>query len=499
MASHVLRLTIPLSLWLAAGPSLAIAADPTVDTRRFPQVARLLLLPEEQPVLKGLGDEKDRLEFQRIFWARRDPAPATPANEMRDAWEQAVVRADGLFATSGQRGSQTGCGQVFLLLGDPREVVGRGVEVYGAHPPQAGVLRDGGETTYRALKDGSRRPEIWIYRSQAGDAFQFPGGELHIAMDETCRFAEGGLVLDELRRAARARVVRPELAYQVGPDGHLVRLEAVAAATGGAASARSLLAAPRTDFPLAAEPKVVMRGPKGEAWVAGLVRLSPAASATADPLRVSLVAQAADATGQTVASAAREALVPAEADGSRVASWGLSLKPGRYKVSVAAVLSETAQGSVGVLDVEVPDFAAETLVASPLVVYPDEPPAPGAPDARDPYAALQLGPTRLRPRFGNVFTPADSLLVVATLYGAKVDAPTGQASLRSRYSILLKDGKPVARGAEDAFTTPNAVASVGPIPLSSYAPGAYVVRLDVTDAVAKQNLRQEVPFEIRQP
>jgi GWxTD domain-containing protein len=496
MASHVRCLTIPLSVWLAAGPSLADGA--ALDTRRFPLAARLLLLPEEESVLKGLGDEKDRLEFQRIFWARRDPDPATPANEMRDAWEKAVVRADELFATSGQRGSQTGCGQVFLLLGDPREVTGRGVEVYGTRPPKADVLRDGGETTYRALKDGSRRPEIWIYRSQPGDAFQFPGGELHIAMDETCRFAEGGLVLDELRRAARARVVRPEIAYRVGPDGHLARLEAVAATAGGAASARALLAAPRTDFPLAAEPKLVMRGPKGEAWVAGLVRLSPAASTPAGPLRVSLVAQAADANRQTVASTAREALVPAEADGSRVASWGLSLKPGRYKVSVAALLSETAQGSVGALDVDVPDFSGGTLVASPLVVYPDEPAAPGAADARDPYAALQLGPMRLHPRVGNVFTPSDSLMVVATLYGAKVDPATGQAVMRSRYSIL-KGSRPVARGAEDAFTTADAVASVGPIPLSGYEPGAYTVRLDVTDAVTKQTLRQEVPFEIRQP
>ena len=43
------------------------------------------------------------------------------------------------------------------------------------------------------------------------------------------------------------------------------------------------------------------------------------------------------------------------------------------------------------------------------------------------------------------------------------------------------------------------MASVGPIPLTDYAPGAYVVRLDVTDAVAKQTLRQEAAFEIRKP
>jgi hypothetical protein len=111
---------------------------------------------------------------------------------------------------------------------------------------------------------------------------------------------------------------------------------------------------------------------------------------------------------------------------------------------------------------------------------------------------MQLGPMRLHPRFGNVFDTSDALMVVATLYGAKPDPATGQAGLRSRFTIL-KDGKPVARGAEDAFTTPDAVASVGPIPLATYAPGAYLVRLDVTDTVAKQTLRQEVPFEIRKP
>ena len=145
-----------------------------------------------------------------------------------------------------------------------------------------------------------------------------------------------------------------------------------------------------------------------------------------------------------------------------------------------------------------PDFGGGALVSSPLVVYPDEPRRWAAADARDPFAAMQLGPMRLHPRFGNVFAPSDSLMVVATLYGAKVDPATGQAGLRSRFSIL-KDGKPVARGAEDVSTTPDAVASVGPIPLADYAPGSYVVRLDVTDAVTKQTLRQETAFEIRKP
>ena len=55
----------------------------------------------------------------------------------------------------------------------------------------------------------------------------------------------------------------------------------------------------------------------------------------------------------------------------------------------------------------------------------------------------------------------------------------------------------MARGAEDSFATPDAVASVGPIPLAGYAAGAYVVTLDVTDGVAGLTLRREAAFEIR--
>jgi GWxTD domain-containing protein len=508
MASRVGRLVLSLSLLVAVGAPCGAAASREVDTKRFPRLVRILLLPEEAALLKELKDERDKVEFQKIFWARRDPTPGTPANEFENNVRAVWANADSMFAYPNQKGSETGCGQVLALLGRPEEVRGIGDVPRQLTAPVAGV---GGQEV--ALPPGSGRqfdnmaylregathePETWVYRDRPGLPYTFTGAELRIALDAECRYAEGaGILGDDLRRAAAAFVTRPEIAYTRGSDGHLLPLAAAAAAgTAAGAGARELLAAPRTDFPLAAESKLLLRAPKGEAYVAGLVRAAPGAASA--PARLSLAAQAADAAGQAVASASRDATVAPQADGSLVASWGLSLKPGRYKVTVAALLPEAGRGSASAIDVEVPDFGGASLVVSPLVVYPDEPAAAGAADPRDPYAAMQLGPLRLHPRFGNVFTPSDSLMVVATLYGAKVDAASGQAAMRSRYSIL-RNGRPVARGAEDAFTTADAVAAVGPIPLSGYEPGAYAVRLDVTDAVANATVRQEVPFEIRKP
>jgi GWxTD domain-containing protein len=508
MPVHVRPLLPLVALLLAAGASRGAVESRTVDTRRFPLLVRVFLLPEEATLLKSLKDEKDRVVFQQIFWARRDPSPGTPANEFEDNVRAVWKNADDLFSYPNQKGSETGCGQVLALLGRPEDMLGPGdalrtprVNVLSKEgrdlPPPPGPGRQFDNMAY--LREGSERePETWVYRDRPGLPYTFTGAELRVAFDEQCKYAEGaGFLGEDLRRAAAAFVTRPDITYSRGSDGHLAPLAAAAAASSGAsAGAQALLAAPRNDFPLAAESKLLMRGPKGEAYVAGLVRA--AAGATGPPARLSLAAQASDAAGQTVASSAREMTARPEADGSLVASWGLSLKPGRYKVTVAALLAEPSKGSVSTIDVEVPDFGGGALVASPLVVYPDEPPAGGAANARDPYAAMQLGPMRLHPRIGNVFAPQDALMVVATLYGAKADPASGQAGLRSRFSIL-KDGRPVARGAEDVFTTPDAVASVGPIPLADYTPGSYVVRLDLTDAVTKQTLRQEAAFEIRKP
>jgi hypothetical protein len=288
-------------------------------------------------------------------------------------------------------------------------------------------------------------------------------------------------------------VVHPELAYRRGADGHLVPQ---AASAGNAAGAIDLLTTPRTDFPLLAETKLVMRGPKGEAFVAGLVRFPPPAGGGSPTGPVSLALRATSAGGAAV-NGSRDSLLLADAAGG-VTSWGLALKPGHYQVSVAALRPDTKQGSVASLELDVPDFAAGRLVASPLVVYPEEAAGAAAPDQRDPYAAFQVVPGKLRPRFGNVFATTDSLLVVATVHGGQLDPSTKQASLRARYSIS-KDGRPVARGGEDTFATAEAVASVGPIPLAGYPPGVYRVRLDVTDSVAQQTLRQEASFEVQKP
>jgi GWxTD domain-containing protein len=449
--------------------------------REWLRQVRLLLLPAEEELFRQLSDPGDRREFQRIFWARRDPTPGTPANEWQDAVKKAWARGDSLFEQPGTPGSKTGCGQVLALLGEPTEVEGRELRT---------------RFDLRDTREGARRPERWIYKSRPGGPVSFTGGELRLDFDEACRFPEGGQVLEDLRRVAASCVVQPGLEYRRTADGHLVRLEDLLRSSSAVAS---LLGSGRSDFVLAAEPKLLLRTPAGAAYAAGLLRMEPGASPSvgggAAAPKVRVAAQAIDAAGQAGAPRERTLTPLVESAGTWLVSYGLPVKAGSQTLRLAAELPD-GKASVTTLPLEVPDFDAPGLKLGPLLVYPDAEGAP-APEAQGPYSAFALGSLRVEPRFGNVFTTKDALQVVALVYGGALDPATGKASLRARFSIL-KAGEAVAKGADQVFETPSVAPSVGPIPLAGFAPGQYIVRLQVTDAHGSKTETREVGFEVRE-
>ncbi len=493
-AAAARRVILVLALASVGGSGAAVGERLDRASEEWLKDVHLLILPEEEKVFRELGDASDRKEFERIFWERRDPDPATPGNEARDAWEKARKKADELFAVPGSVAPGPGAAQVFLLLGDPHEAADRKTEVYSTHVVDraAGETRAVGETTYLSLKEGARRPETWIYRSRPGDAFEFVGGELRVPLDEACRLSEGGVLLDELRRAARARVYRPQLSYTVGADGHL-KLPPASSPPGDAVA----LIGDRRDFPVAAEIKVLLRSQAGEPYAAGLLRAEPGTPTPAIPPggheQVRIAAQALDGEGRVAASTDRRVSVSPGSDGSFVASFGLVLKPGHFTLRAAAFVAEGERAAVTSVPLDVPDFRGPDLTLSPPLVYTRADVA--GTDPQDPYAAFSL--LRLVPRFGNVFKTQDQLEAVCVLYNAGPDPGSGKASVKARYSFL-KDGRVVARGAEETFETKDAVASVGPVPLADFAPGDYVARLDVTDAISGETRRAETAFEIVQ-
>ncbi len=474
---------------VAAAPAAAQRLEPPV--REWFDQHRLLLVPEEVEVLRRV--KADDLEtFVSIFWARRDPDPGSPVNRFRAATDRARADADARFGEAGKKGSVTACGQVVMLLGHPDEVTGRELRnIFDTRPSAPSRYRTREPASRNATRDGARSPELWVYKSSPARTFRMPGGDLRLQFDDGCEFEESARTLDELARVAAGLILHPEIGYEFGGDG---RLQPLAARPSSRAVA--LLDRPSSDFTFSFAPTIQVPAQAGS-YVAGVLHGPPGSLPVPEGgkfARLKAVARAVGPSGSAVPGDERDVVAEVAPDGSFVSSHGLALPPGRFAVTIALLDPATGRGAVTTCDVESPDYAGKALVVSTLAVLAglEEASAPVGPD---PYAAFAIGSQHLRPAAGNVLDQAGSLRLLVLVHNAPLDPATGRASIKASFSVL-RDGVVVAKGSEQAFETPGAAPSVGPIPLAPFSPGRYVARVEITDEVGHTAVVRETPFEV---
>ena len=461
-------------------PRVSSAQKLDKDDRAFLDLVRPILLADEDKMYKALKDKSDRAEFQKIFWARRDPNLETPANEYKAEFELARAEADRLYRMPAQAGAATDCGRVFILLGKPDE-----------------VKQEGGGT-----QPGLRSPEVWTYRDRPGRTFT--GGKAAIAFDAECR-APGALAA-QMDRVAAALVLQPNLDYRM-KDGRLVKLADLLPKD---TPARALLKQPRQDFAAALQTAYLKIVDGGTALL-GLVRgesagLTVAEAGGVKSVRLAVTASAVDEAGKETGWTEQAENVPVEADGSFVASFKLALRPGTYTLKAGAVDEKSGKGSLATMPIEVPDLSKiETAAdgtasklpsaASLIVVKRVEELPGGTPDPNHALHAFELGTLRLVPVFGGVAKQSEQVEFFYQVYDLKLDAATGKADATAVVSII-RTGKSPISSAPNPIVTETAGSTVGPVPLTSIGPGKYVVQLKVTDKLGKRELIQQTPLEV---
>lgn len=116
-----------------------------------------LMMKQEKADWEALKTDADAKAFIDLFWARRDPTPDTPVNELRQLVETRIAEADKRFRIGRTPGSQTDRGLAYVLFGEPSQIVNRVITPQGM----------------RGSMSQFQRPtnvETWIYRNQAAVA-----------------------------------------------------------------------------------------------------------------------------------------------------------------------------------------------------------------------------------------------------------------------------------------------------------------------------------------
>ena len=477
------RTGLPVLLVLASlCPGAAWAQKLDNDDKKFLNDVRPLLTPDEENTFKKLKDKADRVEFQKIFWTRRDPDLATPVNEAKDQYEKDRATADQTYRVPARSGSQTDCGRVFILLGKPDEVQAEG-----------GSL---------AVPSGLRTPETWIYKDKPGRTFQ--GGRAAIAFNEECQGT--GDLAAQLDRIAASKVTQPNIDYRV-KDGRLVKLVDLLPKD---TAARQLFKQPREEFKIAVQANYLKVAGGGTALV-GLVKgdasgLSVAEAAGNKVVNVSVAASAVGADGQEAGWVEQTMNAPVAADGSFLGSFKMGLNPGKYGLKAGVVDVKGGKASLATLSVEVPNFSqvlpaadgsAKPLLSGTVLVVRqivDLPPN-AAEDTSDPFLAYHLSAARLIPVFASELHKSDTVSFFFQVYDLQVDA-NGKANGTARLRVMLEGKGQVTASAESAIETPVFGTEIGPVPLEKLSPGKYTARLEATDKIAQKSITVDTPFEI---
>lgn len=81
--------------------------------------ASLIATSQETSIFKKLRTPEEKMQFIKIFWARRDPILRTYENEFKQEFNQRVDYANEHFGEGSTVGWQTARGQVYILFGPP--------------------------------------------------------------------------------------------------------------------------------------------------------------------------------------------------------------------------------------------------------------------------------------------------------------------------------------------------------------------------------------------
>jgi GWxTD domain-containing protein len=485
----VSRTVSTLILVALAAPAGAEKLDS--ESRKWLDGVAAIILSDEAKAYGQLKDRAERQEFEKIFWARRDPDLRTAVNEAEETFLARKAEADRRFAVTGLAGSATGCGRLLIVLGEPDAVRDNAMGVVLGAPGGGGAQARSGierSSANEFTQLPARSPQVWVYKDRRDVVFT--GGAAEVVVDARCGIQP---VLNvSLSRTVAGRIMNPGLTYKV-TAGHLTRLADLMPKP---TPAQQMIESGRKDFAVAGQ--TAFARAEGATAVLGLERAQAAdlaglerAPAKTAPVTIAAYAVADD--GQIAAVDERAVTAPVDDSGGVLASYRLFLRPGHYTLRYGLLDAKTGRGASSAQGIDVPDLSGPELSAASLLVVKEiVEGATGNP--AEPLDAFVLGGLRLVPRFQNAFTRGETAHFFYGVNGS-TDDTTGKADLTTGFSIL-KGTQLVADTPKQSLADAHVVTSVGPVELA-FEPGTYTARLKVKDNRTSKEMTVDEGFTIR--
>lgn len=499
------------ALFVMAIAASAFAALSDANTQFGNGPAKFLMSKEEMAAWKSINSDADAQAFIDKFWARRDPTPGTPANEFRNEFEARAKYADEHFTEGRTKGSLTDRGRVFLILGSPT-VVKR-----SAPQSATGAVTD---TTgnFNQSQTDVRQTMTWVYE-QVKTKAQLPAPTIAIAFVD--QFGNESWRLDRtpgldvpalLAKTVSADVTNPNAtgapaAQAAAPQAAPAPAAPVAAAPSigsyktpafqtAIQQARSATDAPYKNMTFSYGEFVT---PTGTYFVP--VQLALPATVTPADAPLTFFGEVTDANGTPVAIYEEPAKLLASKN-DVVFDKTLMLTPGTYKGTFGLADATGKVISIVSSPMTLKGLDKASASVSDLILSNNIYPLTAAQLPTDPYA---FGGMKVVPKSDRIFTNKDELWYFLELRNPGIDAGTNLPKIQMKLELTGKTtaGKDVkmANPLADAETielkgVPGHYGIGQALPLESFKPGDYTMKIKVIDVVNKQTYNLEQTFKV---
>jgi GWxTD domain-containing protein len=231
------------------------------------------LTPSEKDAWSRVANDADAEKFIAEFWAKRDPNPATSANEFRDEINRRIAAADEQFKMRNKRGSETNRGRLLVVLGLPSRVSTQRAQ-QNAVDDAGGVTAPSIDTRGTTFEASPSVVQTWTYAKDKFDP-SLGIGEVRVRVTVDPQRGTDELMGSAAADRAIAKIAEKSVVNVGGVAAVAPAVPAAATGPGGAAGAGPP-AAPAAARPAAAAPVVAAPAP-----VAGTASIAAAAIPTA--------------------------------------------------------------------------------------------------------------------------------------------------------------------------------------------------------------------------
>jgi GWxTD domain-containing protein len=516
-----IRRTVIAAAMLAAVSTSAFAqmSATWADWAKGP--VQFLMTSEEQSKWKQVKSDADAKAFVDLFWAKRDPSPATPnVNEYQIEFDRRVKAADDTFTTARKKGSVSERGKYLIILGPPTRIAQAKPGMEPSPSTSAGTDSPGGPAQFQPT-------QVWTYEKGKVD-FETGRGNLEVTFVDQYNNGEWMLA-----RSGEATSLAKKLVAAAIKNPNLTEAPKVAAAAPAPAVPAPLPTAPVaavdstgtiktealrsaiTEFK-AAKTNPYKGGmitftelvaPSGDAYIPVQLYIPKSAGLTAESV-TTFFGTVEDSTGAPVLMFEEPATLSTSM-GDLYFDKALKLKPGSYKATLGLSGADSKPVVMTSGAMEVKDFNKDTVGVSRLVIAGDMHETEKAALVGAPYA---FGKLKIVPKGSKVFSNRDEISYFVEIFNPGIDDASSLPKIQIKLELAgagkgKTPGNTISAPLSDASPLPLSGASgpgqyalIGSIPLgemkNALPAGEYTLRLKVYDQVKKQNYTVEQPLTL---